>query len=219
MALKAAPTKKYLDISEIREDVVILRDGTLRSVILCASVNFALKSPEEQNALIYGYIEFLNSLDHPMQIVVQSRKLDIEGYLRRLHEAERTQTNDLLKIQISSYIDYINELIEIGEIMTKRFFIIIPYNPLGDKNKNFWIRLTEVFKTGRIIKFKKEKFLKYKEALNLRLMNVQTNLKSMGLDSVILDTQGLIELFYNVYNPKTSQNQRLRDVSELGIER
>lgn len=212
-------TQKYLDIAEIREDVVILKDGTIRAVILCSSVNFALKSEEEQNALIYGYIEFLNSLDHTMQIVIQSRKLNIEDYLRRLREAQRTQINDLLKIQIGGYIDYINELIEIGEIMTKRFFVIVPYNPLGDKAKSFWARLSELFRAGASIKVKKEKFAEYKEALSLRIGNIMTNLKSIGIDSAVLDTQSLIELYYNVYNIKTSQNQKLRDVSQLGIER
>jgi len=218
MAVKS-PTQKYLDIAEIREDVVILKDGTLRTVILCSSVNFALKSEEEQNALIFGYMEFLNSLEHPMQIVIQSRKLDIDGYLRRLKESLRVQTNELLKVQISGYIDYINQLIEIGEIMTKKFFLIVPYNPMGDKAKSFWSRFKETFRAGQAIKIKKEKLADYKEALSLRVANVQTNLKSMGLDSVVLDTQSLIELYYNVYNPKTSQNQKLRDISQLELER
>ncbi|MCX6745708.1 MAG: hypothetical protein NTX00_01670 [Candidatus Parcubacteria bacterium] len=212
-------TQRYLDIAEIREDTVILKDGTLRAVILCSSVNFALKSEEEQNGLIYGYIEFLNSLDHPMQIVIQSRKLDIEGYLRRLREAQKVQTNDLLKLQVAGYIDYIKELIEIGEIMTKKFFIIVPYNPLGDMTKSFWTRLKEVFGARKMIKMKKEKFLDYKEALSLRLNNILSNLRGMGLEAVALDTQSLIELYYIVYNPKTSQNQKLKDISQLGIER
>ena len=218
MAIKAS-TQKYLDIAEIKEDVVILKDGTLRSVILCSSVNFALKSEDEQTALIQGYMEFLNGLEYPLQIVVQSRKLDIEGYIRRLKEAQKKQTNELLKIQITSYLDYINELIEIGEIMTKRFFIIVPFNPFGYKAKNFWIRLKEVMRPGQLIKIKREKFYEYKEELNLRLGNVQSNLKSLGLDTVVLDTQGLIELYYNFYNPQTSQNEKLRDIGQLGIER
>jgi len=218
MAFKSS-TQRYLDIAEIREDTVILKDGTLRAVILCSSVNFALKSEEEQNGLIYGYIEFLNSLEHPMQIVIQSRKLDIDGYLRRLREAQKVQTNDLLKLQVAGYIDYIKELIEIGEIMTKKFFIIVPYNPLGDVTKSFWSRLKEVFGARKMIKMKKEKFLDYKEALSLRLNNILSNLKGMGLEAVVLDTQSLIELYYNVYNIKTSQNQKLKDISQLGIER
>ncbi len=187
-------TQKYLDIAEIREGTVILKDGTLRSVILCSSINFALKSEDEQKALISGYMQFLNSLDHPMQIVIQSRRLDVEGYLRRLSEAQKKQTNELLKLQIASYIEYIQELIEIGEIMTKRFFIIIPYNPLGDKSKNFWSRLKELFTPGKLIKIKKEKFLEYKKDLQLRINNIQSNLRGMGLETAVLDTQSLIEL-------------------------
>nr|MBD3359313.1 hypothetical protein [Candidatus Buchananbacteria bacterium] len=211
-------TQKHLDIAEIREGVVILKDGTLRSVILCSSINFALKSEDEQKALISGYMQFLNSLDHPMQIVIQSRQLDIEGYLRRLNEARKKQTNDLLKVQINSYIEYIQELIEIGEIMTKSFFIVIPYDPLGDKSKSFWTRLKELFTPGKLIKIKREKFLEYKEDLRLRINNIQSNLRGMGLETAVLDTQSLIELYYNVYNPRTSQNQKLRDINKLRIE-
>lgn len=211
-------TQKYLDIAEIKEDTVVLKDGTLRAVIICSSINFALKSEDEQKALISGYMQFINALRHPLQIVIQSRKLDVDNYMRRLIEAQKKQTNDLLKMQITSYIDYIRELIEIGEIMTKKFFIVVPYNPLGDKTKNFWTRLKELFTPGTSISLRKEKFNKYKEDLNLRISNIQNGLRSMGLDTAVLDTQGLIELYYNVYNPKTSENQRLKDVDKLRIE-
>ncbi|MBN1326061.1 hypothetical protein JW977_03745 [Candidatus Falkowbacteria bacterium] len=211
-------TQKYLDMAEIRDNTVIMKDGTLRAVILCSSINFALKSEAEQNALISSYMEFLNSLDFNLQIVVQSRKLDIEGYIKRLREAQKKQLNDLLRNQIFSYLDFINELIEIGEIMTKKFLIIVPYNPLGAKSKGFWQRFTELFHTAQEIRMKKEKFMQYKQELDLRLGNIQGALNSMGLESVILDTQSLIELYYNVYNPKTSENQRLKDVSQLGVE-
>ncbi|MDD5341372.1 MAG: TraC family protein [Patescibacteria group bacterium] len=211
-------TQQYLDIAEIRDNTVVLKDGTLRSIILCSSINFALKSEDEQNALIMGYVEFLNSLEHPLQIVVQSRKLDIEEYINRLKEAEKKQANELLRIQINSYLDFINQLVEIGEIMTKRFFLVVPYNPLGNKGKGFFARLKEAFSPSAQIKIKREKFIQYKQELDQRVANIQSSLNSMGLDSATLDTQGLIELFYNIYNPKTSQNQRLRDVSQLGVE-
>lgn len=212
------PTQKYLDIAEIKDNVVIMKDGTLRCVILCSSVNFALKSEAEQNALLSSYMEFLNSLEHTLQIVVQSRKLDIEGYINRLKEAQKHQTNELLRLQVSGYLDFINELVEIGEIMTKKFFLIVPYNPLGAKTGGFWERFTDLFRTGQEIKIKKEKFLQYRQELDLRVANIQGALNSMGLESVILDTQSLIELYYNIYNPKTSQNQRLHDVSQTGVE-
>jgi hypothetical protein len=218
MAVNKPSTQKYLDIVEIRDGVVILNDGTLREVILCSSVNFALKSEDEQNALIGSYMEFLNALDNPIQIIIQSRALDIDNYLRRLRESEKKQTNELLKDQISGYIEYIQELVKIGEIMTKKFFIVVPFDPLGAKNKSFWTRLTETINPSKQISIKREKFTAYKRELDLRVGNIQSNLKSMGLDNVVLDTQGLIELYYNVYNPKTSQNQRLGDVSQLRIE-
>ena len=216
--MSKATTQQYLDIAELRENTVIMKDGTLRSIILCSSINFALKSEDEQNALIQGYMEFLNSLEYPLQIVVQSRRLDIEEYINRLKEAEKKQTNELLQIQIAGYLDFINQLIEIGEIMTKKFFIVVPYNPSGAKAKSFWSRLREAFSPGAQIKLKKEKFLEYKQELDLRVANIQGSLNSMGLESVTLDTQSLIELFYNIYNPKTSQNQKLRDISQLGVE-
>jgi len=210
-------TQQYLDIAEIKEDVVILKDGTLRTVLLASSVNFALKSTDEQNALIQGYMEFINSLNQPLQIVIQSRKLDVEGYLNRLKEAQKKQTNELLKMQIVNYIAYIKELVEIGEIMTKRFYIVISYNPSGEKKKNFFSRLSEALRPGAIIKVKREQFLKYKEEMYLTVSNIQGSLKSIGLDTVVLDTQGLIELYYNSYNPKTSLNQTLKDVSQLEL--
>jgi len=212
-------TQKYLNIAEIRDNVVILKDGTMRAIIMCSSINFALKSEEEQNALITGYMEFLNSLENPLQIVVQSRKLDTENYMNRLREAQKKQTNDLLKVQISGYLDFINQLIEIGEIMTKRFYLVVPFNPMGAKSKGFFARLKESFSVGQQIKIKKEKFQQYKQELDLNIANIQSALTSMGLDNVVLDTQGLIELFYNAYNPKTSQNQKLRDISQIGFER
>jgi len=218
MAGTKTSTQKYLDIAEIRDGVVILKDGTLREVILCASVNFALKSEDEQNALIGSYMEFLNALDNPIQIMIQSRALDIDNYIRRLLEAQKKQTNELLKNQITNYIDYIKELVKIGEIMTKRFFIIVPFNPLGAKGKTFWSRLGESLNPSKQITLKREKFTSYKRELDLRVGNISSNLKSMGLENVVLDTQGLIELYYNVYNPKTSQNQRLGDVHQLRVE-
>jgi len=218
MPAKKPSTKKYLDISEIKDDVIVMNDGTLRAVIMCSSLNFALKGEDEQKGIIGGYIQFLNSLDHTLQVVVQSRKLDIDNYLRSLEDVQKKQTNELLKIQIVGYLDFVKELIEIGEIMTKKFYLIVPFNPVEFKQQTFFSRLKQVFAPGRAIKIKREKFLEYKEKLGLRVNNVLSNLNSMGLDSVVLDTQSLIELSYNVYNPKTSQNQKMGDVAKLRIE-
>lgn len=212
-------TQKYLKIAEFRDDLVMMQDGTLRAVMICSSVNFALKGEDEQSALISAYMQFLNSLDYPIQIVIQSRKLDIDNYIRRLKDAEKKLQNELLRNQINGYISYIQQLIEMQEIMTKKFFIIVPFNPLGSKTKSFWQRLTETFFPAQIIKVKKEILAKYKEELSIRISNIQGNLGGMGVESVVLDTQGLIELFYNSYNPTTGQNQKVSDLSQLKLEK
>jgi hypothetical protein len=114
-------TQQYLDIAEIKNDSVALKDGTLRAVLLVSSINFALKSEDEQNASISAYVSFLNALDFPLQIVIQSRKLNIDVYLEQLAQRERMLSNELLRAQISDYREYVKELVELGEIMSKRF--------------------------------------------------------------------------------------------------
>lgn len=215
----SSSTQEYLDIAEIKEDTVIMRDGTLRSVILVSSINFALKSEDEQNAIIAAYVGFLNNIDFPLQIVIQSRESNIENYLNKLKQKEKEQTNELLKMQIGEYLQYINELISMSKIMNKRFYIIIPYNPMTDKQKNFFSRLVDVFKPATIIKMKASLFEHRKKELGSRVDNVLSGLSSIGLNAVPLDTQSLIELYFNSYNPKTSVNQDLVDVNQLRVEK
>lgn len=214
----SATTQKYLDIAEIREDTVVMRDGTLRAVLMVSSINFSLKSEDEQNAIIAQYVGFLNNIDFPLQIVVQSRELSIENYLNSLKQKEKEQTNELLKIQTSGYIQYILELISIGKIMSKRFYVVIPYNPLSDSHKSFLASIGEIFKPATTLKMKDNRFKKLKKELELRIENVMSGLNSVGLNSVLLDTQSLIELYYNTYNPRTSANEKLVDVKHLRID-
>jgi len=208
-------TQQYIDIAEIKEDTVIMRDGTLRAVLLISSINFALKSEDEQNAIISAYVSFLNNIDFPLQIVIQSRELNIEEYLKRLKQKEKEQTNELLKLQTAEYIQYIKELVSMSKIMNKRFLITVNYDPLSDKQKGFFSRFIDVFKPSTLIKMKEKKFLRRKIELTRRINNVMSGLNSIGLNSVQLDTQGLIELYYNIYNPVTSDNQKLVDVNKL----
>jgi len=208
-------TQTYLDISEIRDDTLVMKDGTLRSIIMVSSLNFALKSDEEQNAIVAAYVSFLNNIEFPLQIVIQSRELNIENYLKDLTQKQKEQTNELLKIQTAEYIQYVKELISIGKIMSKHFYIIIPYNPLSDKQKGFFSRVTDVFKAATLIKMKDEMFLRRKVQLNYRVENIMSGLQSMGLNAALVDTQGLIELLYNTYNPETSANEKLTDVNKL----
>jgi len=210
-------SQEYLDIAEIKEDTVIMRNNTLRAVLLVSSVNFALKSEDEQDAIISSYVSFLNNIDFPLQIVIQSRELDINNYLEQLKQKEKEQVNELLKIQTAEYIEYIGELVSMAKIMNKRFYVIIPYNPASDKRKNFFSSLWEVLRPVTLIKMRQERFLKYKAELDRRVDNVINNLSSVGLNAVQLDTQSLIELCYNTYNPRTSKNQKLVNVKDLRV--
>jgi hypothetical protein len=213
----SASVQQFLDIAEIRDNTLVMKDGTMRAVLMVSSINFALKSEDEQNAIVSAYVGFLNNIDFPMQIVVQSRELDIEGYILSLKQKEKEQTNELLKVQIHEYIQYVLELISIGKIMTKRFYITIPLNPLSDKHKGFFPSLLEVFKPLSLVKMKREVFVRRRKLLTRRIENVISGLASIGLNSAELDTQGLIELFYNTYNPATSQNQKMVDVNKLRV--
>jgi hypothetical protein len=210
-------TQQYLDIAEIKEGAVIMRDGTLRSVILVSSINFALKSEDEQNAIIGAYVSFLNNIDFPLQIVVQSRELNIEGYLDSLRQKAREQTNELLKMQTNEYVEYIKELVAMAKIMNKRFYVAVLYNPLSDRQKNFFSRLLDVFKPSKLMRMKEDKFRRRKAELDRRVDNIISGLSSIGLNAIPLDTQGLIELFYSTYNPTTAISQKLVDVNELRL--
>jgi type IV secretory pathway VirB4 component len=210
-------TQRYLDINEIKEDVVVMKDGTLRAVLLVASINFALKSEDEQNAIIQAYISFLNSLEFPLQIVIQSRRLNVDAYLERLKQSQQEQQNELLRVQIADYRNFVTELVTLGQIMQKQFFVVVPYNPLSDKAKGFFARLQEAFTPALSLKLSEERFMQRKNALAVRLEHIQGALGSMSLKAVQLDTQSLIEMYYRVYNPELYDVEKLTDTSKLRL--
>lgn len=216
--MQAPSTQQYLDIAEIKYDTVVMKDGSIRAVLSVSSINFALKSEDEQNAIISAYVSFLNNLNTPLQIVIQSRDLNIQNYLDYMAAQEREQTNRLLKIQTGEYIEYIKELVSIGKIMNKKFFVVVSYNPAGDKRRGFFSLLSEALKPATIFKLKETKFLRYKEALSRRVDSVSSALLSLGVDVKQLNTQELIELYYSSYNPETAKNQVLSDVRKLQVE-
>lgn len=210
-------TQRYLKIADIKKNTVIMKDGTLRAVLMVSSINFALKSEDEQEAIISGYVSFLNNLDFPIQVVVQSRELNIANYLESMRKKANEQTNELLKNQTLQYVDYVSQLVSLGKIMNKHFYIIVPYNPISDKRKGFWQSLIEAFRPIDVINLKEERFIYLKKQLSERIDSVINGLSSMGLNVVQLDTQGLIELFYNVYNQETAANQPLDNVEKINI--
>ncbi|MEK7623915.1 MAG: hypothetical protein AAB408_04615 [Patescibacteria group bacterium] len=215
---KSPSAQIHLPIAEIKENTVILKDGTLRAVALVSSINFSLKSDDEQNAIVAAYVSFLNSIDFPLQIVIQSRRLQIQPYLDRLAKLEHDQTNELLQVQIADYRSFVKELVEIGQIMTKRFYVVIPYDPLSNKRKSFWARGKEIVKPALSVRLKEERFLERREDLSSRVRQVVGGLEAIGLTVAELDTQALIELYYTTYNPDIAFSEQLPGVDKLRVE-
>ncbi len=210
--------QQHLDITEIKEDVIVLKDGTMRAVLLCSSINFALKGEDEQQAIIQAYMQFLNALEFPLQVVIHSRRLNIDSYLERLTETERTQTNELLKAQIRDYRAFVKELVELGDIMSKRFYMVVPFDPLSNKRKGFFSRFKEAVTPALTVRLKEERFRERRADLMQRAEHIMSLLASMGVSAVPLDTQSLIELFYTVYNPDVYDAEKLRPIGELRVE-
>lgn len=211
----AQSTQQYLDIEEIRDGVLILRDGSLRVVAMVSSMNFALKSTEEQEAIIYAYQSFLNSLEFPVQILIQSRRLDIDAYLESLRERESEQTTELLRIQTAEYIEYVTELVELSHIMSKSFYIVTPLFPFEKKGKESF--LDKLFKPAQGVINKESDFNRYRDQLMQRVDHLSTGLQGVGLKIASLGTQELLELFYNTYNPATFQQENLADINKLDV--
>src|SRR3989338_8642108 len=215
---KGPPAQAHLPIAEIKDNTVVLKDGPLRAVLLVSSINFALKSDDEQQAIVSAYVGFLNSIDFPLQVVVQSRRLQIQPYVDMLMKREREQTNELLRIQIADYRSFIQELVEIGQIMTKRFHVVVGYNPVSNKKRSFWSRFKEILRPVSAIRLKEEHFQERKKDLDSRVHHVMTGLESIGLSIVQLDTQSLIELYYSTYNPDIAFSEQLQSIDHVQIE-
>jgi type IV secretory pathway VirB4 component len=194
------PSQDFVPISEIREGIMILKDGSMRAVVLATSINFALKSTEEQESVIYQFQNFLNSLDFSVQVYIQSRKLDIRPYVALLEERFRAQTSDLMKIQISEYIMFIKGLTEGSNIMTKSFFLTIPYEPTLSPGKNFSNILKKKDEETKQ-KNKNDEFEEIKNQIEQRISVVEQGLSRCGVKVARLGSEELVELFYRIFNP------------------
>jgi len=197
-----ASTQQFLEIDQIKEGVILLKNKAMRGVIMVSSLNFALKSEEEQNAIIYQFQNFLNSLDFSLEITVQSRKLNITGYLDKLKELEKKQENELLKTQTAEYRKFINALISGGAIMSKTFFVTVPFTLMKIPGMK---TMKGLFKKESTSTFNDEQFQRCKSQLWQRVEFVALGLRRCGLQCVPLDTSELIELFWSLYHPEESE--------------
>lgn len=209
--------QQYLDIAEIRDGVVVLRDGSLRAVLAATAVNFDLKSDKEQEAIIYAFQQFLNSLDFPLQIVVSSRRFNIDPYLRVLGEKRKTEHNELLKNQIDDYIEFVSELVDVSNIMSKEFYVIIPFYPIESKKTGVFDRLSASINPNKAIYEKREHFQTYKNQLFQRIDQIKEAMSGTGVRMVSMNTQELIELYYNFYNPSGFENVEIADIEDMDI--
>ncbi len=205
MASKASATQEFVPIKEVRDGIVVLKDGGLRAILLCSSLNFSLKSDDERNAIMLQFQDMLNSLDFSMEIVVQSRKLDIRPYIALLEEREKEQVNDLMRIQVREYIDFIKNFTESTNIMTKNFFIVISYSPaiIGSANKAAGLASMLPGKSSSKEKaaIKEATFEESRTQLEERLFIVEQGLTRCGIRTARLGTEEVIELFYKAFNP------------------
>lgn len=207
-------TQMEIPIAEIRNGVVILKNSSLRLVMLCSTVNFDLKSDEEQNGIIAGYQSFINSLEFPIQIVVQSRNMDLSRYLKKLHNLLPYASNPLLQLQISDYIAFIQSVLSIANIMDKKFYIVVPYDLPLAKKENFIENLRSNLKKDQPI-INLTNFKKYQRELADRARTVAGGLSGLGLRAVQLNTQELVELYYSTYNPDLSRNEKLTNIKDV----
>lgn len=206
-------TQEFLELQEIREGVLILKNGGIRGVLMVSSINFALKSDEEQSSIIYAYQNFLNSLDFSCQIVMQSRNVNITPYLDNIRRLEENQTNELLKAQTTSYREFIKDLVKGDAIMTKSFYIVVPYaltEILGAKgitrqfNFNPFSNKEESAKNRARIN--DEDFERCKNQLWQRMEFLAIGLKRCELEIMPLTTPELIELFWATHHPSEAEN-------------
>jgi len=204
-------TQEVLRFAEIRDGIIITKNGELRSILMTSSINFALKSEQEQNAIVFAYQNFLNSLEFPVQILMQSKKLDLSNYLGKLKEAGNSQTNELLRMQTLDYTDFVERLINIANIMDKKFYVIVPYMPPPK------MQSVPTFggKSQQTALMSLEEFNSHKEELAQRVQVAQGGLGSVGIRSALLNTQQVIELMYSIYNPEESSKQKLTPTDQL----
>lgn len=199
-ATNSKATQEFVPIKEVRNGIVILKDGSLRALLMASSINLALKSQEEQQAIIGQFQNFLNSLEFTAQFFVESRDLDIRPYIALLEERYQKELDELMRIQIREYIAFIKDFTERANIMSKNFFIIVPYDPaLAARGGGLSALLPGASSAGASIT--DEQFEQFRTQLEQRVAVVEQGLVRTGVRVVQLGTEEVIELFYKLFNP------------------
>lgn len=200
MAKAQAATQDFVSIRDIKDNVVIQKNGMMTMVLLASSINFALKSLDEQRAVLQQFQQFLNTLDFTLQIYIQSRRLNIEPYLALLTDLDVKQDNDLMRVQLREYMEFIRSFTDSVDVMSKNFFVIIPYTPT---KVNLTKGFTDLFspKQGRVVMADDNQFEEHRIQLEQRVGMVTEGLARVGVRTITLQKDDLVELYYHLYNP------------------
>ncbi len=204
-------TQRFLPIAEIHHNTVVLKNGGLRGIILVEALNFNLKSETEQQGIIAGYQSFVNTLSFPIQVSVRSSKMNITPYLQQLRGLGNKQQNELLRQQTLSYADFIEKLVDVADIMQKRFYVIVPLdvNVRGKTLLEQFLGWISPDDSSAKVAQRHREFAASEKILRDRLNLVETGLENTGLSTRRMTTRELVELFYQIYNPKTSMDEKL----------
>ncbi len=217
MAISSQATQVFVPIKEIREGVVILKDESFRMILMCSTLNFALKSEDEQSAIVMQYQNFLNSLDFSVQFFIQSRKLNINPYLTTLEEARVQQPNELLKIQTKEYIDFIRNFVTTTNIVEKTFYVVVPYASsiaMPTKSSNPISGILSIFSRNKdnLGQAEAMRFAEARLQIQQRADVVSQGLAGAGIRSKQLGTEELIELYYKLFNPGELEKESLKSI-------
>ena len=196
---KHASSQSFVPIRNIKDGVVILKNGQLNMVLLATSINFALKSIDEQTAVLRQFQSFLNTIDFSLQIHVQSRRLDIKPYLQKLQDREVEQYNDLMRIQLREYMNFVATFVKEVDIMSKNFFVVVPYTPINTDIKS---NLSGILGNKNVpVSVNDAAFAEHKIQLEQRVSVVEQGLNRIGVRTAALDDEALVELYYHLFNP------------------
>lgn len=202
MAFRKKPAQDFVPIEEIQNGVVVLKNGGLRAILMASSINFALKSSDEQQAIILQFQNFLNVLEFSVQIYTQSRKLDIRPYIAMLEERQKQQNSDLMKIQTHEYIEFVKKFVEDENIMTKTFYVVVPYHPAPKMDSSGMLSGLFGSKTNKEVEeAEAESTEEHRSQLEQRVGIVEQGLSRTGVRVAQLGTEEIIELFYKIFNP------------------
>ncbi len=212
---KSLSTQEFVELKEVRDGVIFLKNGALRQLLMVSGINFDLKSEQEQDLMTYGYQNLLNALDFSIQIFIHSRRLNIESYLLKLQERHTQETNELLKTQIAEYLEFIKSFVANNAIMDKTFFVIVPYDPVYlPKAAKGILSFIKKEKPAASQAVQSENIQQNLQQLNQRVDQVIVGLQQIGLRAVPLGTEETTELIYNLYNPQLIEKGELKIAKE-----